>query len=206
MKISEENKVLSAINRFVDLVVVNVLFLITSIPVITIGASISAMYHVLIRMTDETEGTIYKTYFKAFRSSFKKATIVWVPILLILYMLYYNLTFIPQITSGIPAAILMGIQALVALLVFCVVQYYFPLTGYFENTVGTTLKNAFLLSFAYLPKTLLFLALTLLIPFLVFLMPGIVYIVMFLGLIILFSAIAYIKAFRMSRIFDQIVE
>ena len=54
------------ISRFASLVVLNLLFLCTCIPIFTIGAALTALYDVVFRMDSEREGQIVSTYFRAF--------------------------------------------------------------------------------------------------------------------------------------------
>ena len=66
----------------------NLLFIITSIPVITIGASATAMYTVFNKMIDEREFSFFGDYFRAFRDNFLISTAVWLPELLITVALF----------------------------------------------------------------------------------------------------------------------
>ena len=60
-----------------NLILVNLLTLLTCIPVITAGASLSAMYDVLLRIRRKEEGVIHRNFFQAFRRNFAQATILW---------------------------------------------------------------------------------------------------------------------------------
>ena len=70
-----------------DIIVVNILFIICSIPIFTIGASMSAMYYTLLKKqrTGETGGII-KLFFKGFKDNFKKSTIAWLLFMLIAFV------------------------------------------------------------------------------------------------------------------------
>ena len=72
-----------------DIIVVNILFIICSIPIFTIGASMSAMYYTLLKKqrTGETGGII-KLFFKGFKDNFKKSTIAWLLFMLIAFVFH----------------------------------------------------------------------------------------------------------------------
>ena len=53
-------------NRVSDLFLLNILWVICSIPIITIGASTTALYSVNLNLLSENEGHITKAFFKAF--------------------------------------------------------------------------------------------------------------------------------------------
>lgn len=66
-----------ALTKVVDLIWLNILFVICCIPVFTVGAALSAMYSVTLKMCVNEEGAISQDFFKAFRENFKQATILW---------------------------------------------------------------------------------------------------------------------------------
>ena len=65
------------LSRLIDLVTVSVLWFLCSIPIITIGASTTAMYDVTLHLVlDDTSG-IAQTFFSSFRKNYGRATIVF---------------------------------------------------------------------------------------------------------------------------------
>ncbi|MBQ5867931.1 MAG: YesL family protein, partial [Lachnospiraceae bacterium] len=71
---STDNPVWRAMDRMGDLMILNFLFIFFSIPIVTIGASTTALYTMTFKLLDETEGNLVKNYFKAFKNNFKQAT------------------------------------------------------------------------------------------------------------------------------------
>ena len=80
-------------NRVSDLFLLNILWVICSIPIITIGASTTALYSVNLNLLSENEGHITKAFFKAFKENFKKSTAIWLIVLLTSTILGVNLIF-----------------------------------------------------------------------------------------------------------------
>ena len=76
-----------------DLLLVNLLFVVCSLPVVTIGASATAMYYVLGRIRRQ-EGTVTKDFFRSFRENFRQATLYWGALLLVALALYWNFRLI----------------------------------------------------------------------------------------------------------------
>lgn len=74
------NKILM---KLMYIVSVNLLFLVCSVPVFTIGASATAMYTVLFRYSQGDEPDIIRTFFSAIRENFKKSTVVWMGMLVV---------------------------------------------------------------------------------------------------------------------------
>lgn len=122
----------------------SLLWTLTSLPVFTIGASNAAMYYVMLKILDEKDVKTVREYFKAFKENFKKATIIWLPLLItmIIGMLDVSICLFIGGTAGfISAVIFLCIE--IVLLLFSI--YVFPLLGRFENTLKQTVKNGFLM-------------------------------------------------------------
>jgi uncharacterized membrane protein YesL len=138
-----------------DIVILNLLFLVCSIPIITIGASATACYAGVSRTLQKREtGLVYKAFFADFRAAFQQSTAAWLLELFILAILAGDLWFAivysePDNKFFIVFAILVGAGVLMASL------WFYPLTARFQNKLGAQIKNAFLLAFAQFPRTLL---------------------------------------------------
>jgi len=142
------------LTRLADMMILNIVFLITCIPVVTIGAAWTALYYVALKMVRDEEGGILRSYFHAFRLNFRQATVLWLGVLAIGAVLVLDLMILSRIDSPFAAAMNMGI-GVIAILIFLVLQYLFPLLAKFDAGVVQTLKNACLLAVGHLPKTLL---------------------------------------------------
>ena len=144
------------LNRVADLMIMNFLMMLCCIPVITAGAAFTAMHYVLLKIVRGEEGYLIKGFFKSFKENFKQATIIWLLMLLVI-VVYAGDSFIFNY-SGLtfPKALVIAVVAVAVVLVMISV-YVFPLQARFENSVKNTLKNAMILAFANLPRTLLML-------------------------------------------------
>lgn len=152
-----ENPFFRFVGKVVDLVYVNILTLICAIPVVTAGASFTAMYRILIKMAIHEETTITSEFFKEFKNNFKKATAVWIPLLIILVILLSNAWLMRQgVLEGfgnlyVGVGISIGIIAIISLIFM---QYYFAILSRYQTNIKNAVKNAFLLMFAYFPKSI----------------------------------------------------
>ena len=153
-----DSPVVRFLSRMADIMILNILVLITCIPVITIGASFTAMHYVLIKMIRNEESYIVKMYFKSFKENFIQATILWIIILLV------GLIFVGDyyvfVKSDHEFSLVFMLAVLVVDILFMMTaMYVFPLQARFYNTVGRTLKNAFLVMIANFPRSILMLVL-----------------------------------------------
>ena len=74
---SHDSRFMQTLTRVTDLIVLNICFLISCIPIVTIGAANAAMYTLCFRMLRDEDNGIVKSYFRAFRDNFKQATLLW---------------------------------------------------------------------------------------------------------------------------------
>ena len=72
-----DNKFFVFMGRVADLMILNILCIICCIPIITIGASVTAMYYVTLKMARNEESYIVRSFFKSFKENFKQATVIW---------------------------------------------------------------------------------------------------------------------------------
>ena len=71
-----DNKFFSMMSRVADLILLNVLCIICCIPIVTAGASITAMFYVTLKMVRDEESYIVKSFFKSFKENFKQALVI----------------------------------------------------------------------------------------------------------------------------------
>ena len=143
------------LTKIADLMVLNILFCVTSIPLITIGASWTALYSVTLKMVRDEEGFVSRSYFRSFRQNFRQATLLWLGVLVVLTLLVLDIRVLNGMAGGTaPGLLRVGVEIL-ALLGIMVLQYLFPSLARFEASLADTLKNACMMALAHLPKTAL---------------------------------------------------
>ena len=157
-----ESPLMQMLTRIGDMILLNVLFLICSLPVITFGASLAALHKMLQEIVYDVDSSTVKGFFRAFRANFKQATVVWLFMLLIFVSLFCDYLLIITYFSGTEAVKWMLILlAVLAVLVICVISWLFPLLVRYENKLRQLLNNAIILSIIKLPRTIGLVALTL---------------------------------------------
>ncbi|RDU23808.1 YesL family protein [Anaerosacchariphilus polymeriproducens] len=139
------------LSRFVDLVVLNFWFLLCSIPIITIGASLSAAYTVGMRMVKDEEDSITKDYFAAFASNWKQSTILWIITIVVSYFVYLDFEVFKAMDKG--SVLLLLIGGLTGFYFFFSLLYAIPLSTRYKNTIYMILRNSMQISCRYFGKT-----------------------------------------------------
>ena len=192
------------LTKLADLMILNIVFLITCLPVVTIGAAWTALYYVAMKMVRDEEGGILRSYFHAFRLNFRQATLLWLGVLVIAVVLVLDLLILSRIDSVIAAIMNMGI-GMIGILAFLVLQYLFPLLARFDASTAQTLKNAVLLTVGQLPRTLLMGFSTVGVLVITFYNGYTLSIGILLWMLIGFAIMAFSNSSILVKIFDKLV-
>ena len=200
-----DGPLMSALSKLADIVVCNLLFLFCSLPVFTIGASLSALFTCMQRsIEDRDDEIVIKTFLRAFRTNFKRGTGLW---FICLGAAAFLAVF--RVVSGTFTGMLfrvyrVGFFALTIAFLFGF-QYLFPLQARYENKVKYTLRNAWLLSVAALPWTLLSIALPVAAVYVSFFMnPNGYRIAVYIWFVCGFGLIAYLNSFFFRLAFRKL--
>lgn len=149
-----EGSIMKALSRIADLAILNVLWLICCVPVVTAGAATTALFSVTLKMVKNEESYIFREYMKALRRNFKQSTIIWVILLAAMLVLGTDYYIMCQWDSQLRYPMLTVI-ILAGLVLLFVELYIFPLVAKFENTIKEYFKNAALMSVRHLPYTMI---------------------------------------------------
>ena len=139
----------------------NLLWFVCSLPIITVGASTTALYYVSLKLVRDEGTSLTRQFFHAFRENFKQGTALWLILLgagLFLAGDGYILYHLRQSSAGTMAVIWTLVLAVViAATVVYVIEllFIFPLLASVSNTNKAMLKNAFLIGTHYLFATIL---------------------------------------------------
>lgn len=189
------------LNKVCDLLILNLAAVLFSLPIFTIGASITAVYYMSYKMVRNEEGYIWRGFIKAFKENFKQATIIWLIILAVCFVLFLDFRIV--VYSGLTFNRWIVIALVAAAVIFTMgMIFVFPLQARFTNTVKGTIKNSFLMCLSHLPSTILF-VLAFAVPFvLIYFVPQATPLVLLLG----FAAMPYFKSYLILRIFKPYEE
>lgn len=140
------NPIMRWVIRIFDCICLSILWVVTCLPVITVGAATTALFASIHRYIRLEEGSMLKTYFLAFRDNFKRSTLCWLVMLVILALLVVDVLVFR--TMAINGQLLGKLYWLVMLLVGVVaawMAYLFSYADRFDGNVKDVLKYSFLL-------------------------------------------------------------
>lgn len=143
--------------RVADALILNLIFLITCIPVVTIGASYTAMYYYCLKAVNNEEGYIWKSYWKSFKTNFVQGFLFEVIFAIIGIILYIDIKYMYVRAFAADGAfgwkLLFFIAVGMAVLALITFMYAFPILSRFDNKTFTIIRNAALMSIRHFPQT-----------------------------------------------------
>ena len=202
-----DGPLMTALGKFADIVLCNLMFCAFCLPVFTIGASLAALFtcmQQLVYEEDRNDGLIFRDFWLAFKRNFKQATVLWLVCLLAIVFLaaYY---WVARNLAGAYGRVYMITFYFLALIFLFGFLYLFPLQARYENSVKNTFRNAWLLSVGALPWTLLSIALIIAAVYISFFMnPTAVDVFTYLWAVCGFGLIAYLTSFFFRKAFQKI--
>ncbi len=201
---NQDNLFNRVMTKVFDLALLNIFWMICCLPVITIGASTIALYTVTLKMTKNEEGGIARSFFGAFKSSFRQSVPVTLILLACTGVLAADFHILGRNTTQ-NAAVLYGGCLVLTLFLIAFFSYVFPLFAKFDNTVRNTFSNAWRIAATHLPKTLLIVFVNC-IPFLWLIFSSETFSrVFWIWVLLGTAASAYCDSFLLNGIFDEFI-
>ena len=197
---SYDGPVMKVMTDIMDLVILNFLTILCSIPIITMGAALASLHYVLMQIRDDRGGSRVKTYFRQFKGNLKSAIPVWLVFMAGAFLLFVDYQ-IYMSSEGTQRWVL--IPVFIGALVFgALFVWIFPLLSRFENRFSATWRNALILALGYAPRTLGMIAITVVCLFLFTQVTSLFPLLAFLG----FSLPAYLSMFLYYPVIDKMVK
>ena len=138
------------------LFITNMLWFICSLPIFTAGASTTALFYVMGKVIRDEDVSPLKDFWKSFRGNFRQATVIWLILLSGFIIIYTNVKYIN--IFGSLSNYILPLQMAIALELFIITIYIFPLLSRFNMTIKNLFKMSFMIANRHFPSTLLCIA------------------------------------------------
>lgn len=191
---------ISFLYKISNLFLLNILWIVFSIPVITLGASTAALYSVTLKMAKDEETYIFRSFLHAFKDNLRQGLCLCLVYGAVGGLLYFNLY---TAASGklFAQAFFMTVFGIMAILYLLIGVYIFPVLARFETGLMKLLKISIYLSLRHIGYSVL-MTVIIALPY------GIVgsYLYLFPVLLIIgVSGTAYIVSYFLNRIFNKYI-
>ncbi|MCM1287226.1 MAG: YesL family protein [Clostridium sp.] len=189
-----------ALDAFGNIFALNVCFVIGCIPVFTIGASLSALYAMCIRLQEDEEETVAAGFIHEFKRSFKQSTIAFFAILLALFVMYGEFMLIKTVPGAI-STFYTGVLILELIVFALIVPFLFPLIARYNNKLSVSMRNSIILAMTYKWSWIKVMVAWFAPIAICIIYPEIFVYIWYLWLLLIFGAIAYGTSATMRKIF-----
>lgn len=189
------------LNKMADIMWLNILTVICCIPLVTIGASFTAMHYVALKIVRNEEGYITKDFFRSFKQNFVQSTLIWLILLVVAGFLAGDYYIVNKMDVEINNIIRTALWTIALFSAFTAIMV-FPVQAKFSNSIAGTIKNAFVIGAIQFPKTILMI--------IMFFFPVYIYMISLrilpIAFLFGFSLPAYLSAMLYNKTFMRLEE
>lgn len=153
-----ENRFWIFMDKVMDAMIISILWLVCSLPVVTMGAATAAVFRFTLDQVRDEEGYVWKSFFKAFRQNFRQATVLWLAGLAVGAFLMADMYLCMRLR--IPGTMRMALMTgfgCISLIYLLTMMYVLPLTACFQVTARRAVRDSFVMAVGNLPVSLLIL-------------------------------------------------
>ena len=135
--------------KFGSMILLNIYFLLCCLPVITVGASLTAANTVCYKMREEPDVKITSTFFKSFGKNFLDSTLVWIVLAGIMSAVVF--IFVKALGGEGYAAMAVCVLCIItAIIVMSGGTFVFMILGRYSNPIYEQILNAYKVGFSHL--------------------------------------------------------
>ncbi|UYO97476.1 DUF624 domain-containing protein [Microbacterium sp. M28] len=198
-----DSALMRTLTRIADVMILNFLFIVTSLPIVTIGASLTALNATAMRIVAGTERSITRDYFTAFRRDFRQSTVIALILAAVAGAFtawYFVVTQL--VTDAVLQFLLLGGWFVLLFLAVTSVLFVFPYLATFDDSTRDVLRNARLIGLRHPLAALAVLAITVLVIVVSVFSPQVTGYGLF-WLLIGFGGLAVVHAVVFTRVFAR---
>ena len=200
-----DGKFFTFITKLSDLLLLNVLFIITCLPILTIGVSLTALYQTTLQLADNTDSYILRNYFSNWKQNLKQGILIWIPSFIMLILCIFNLSVLPHMPQNLYRTTCLCLQFVLLFFLYGIFLYAFSLPKVYRSSCLNTLRNALFMTFKHLPVTCLCLCISVIPNALIILLPKITGWILSFFIVIGSSGTAYIHSYILQKVFKKYI-
>jgi len=162
-----------------DMIILSLMWILFSIPIITIGASTTGLFYAATRRVANREGYITRDFWIGFKSNIGKATVIWLIMAMLTWLVWFNINNMDVV--GAMRIVVFPVQVLLIAEIGLMTSYIFPITARFDMNIKQIFKSSFFMANRHLLTSISCLALLVAVtasflvipPLAIFLAPGV---------------------------------
>lgn len=184
--------------------ILNILWLVCSLPLVTMGASTAALYYASLKMARNEDSYPARMFLHSFRQNLRQGVCLTLIFLVLGALLFVDIRVCLSMDNQM-GQLLTAVFFLLTCLFAMTFSYAFPVLAQFENSLKAILKNALLMSICHLPFTVVILVLNLVPILLFFLFPYYFLLSIPAWLLVGFALIAWVNGKLFAKVFARYI-
>ena len=200
-----ENPVIHFLEKVANLMLLNLVFVICCLPVITIGPAITALYYMAMKMVRDEETSIFKGFFHSFKQNFKQGILLGIVMLGLIGLLLFNWYYVRNVEGNwafLQTVLILTCAAMTSGLLL-IINYVFAVLARFYLTVKQVIVTSLVFAIRHWLCTLFMLIISA-IPVFLYILPGYTYgYVLLFYFLMGFAAVAFVHSYFLVYAFDK---
>ncbi|MDP4086620.1 MAG: DUF624 domain-containing protein [Bacillota bacterium] len=189
-----DSKFYSLLDKLSNFFILNTFWIISCIPIITVGPATAAMFGVVRQWKLNQDTSVVRNYFRYFKENFKQSFLIGILWIIISLLLYLNYFYLAQDHSSFKYVILVPLL-LISLFFMATSAYLFSIITHYKVNWKSAIKNSFFIAVVNFPTTVIILIMLSLITAILIYLPA--------TSLILFSIGAYLNFSLCNRAFKK---
>lgn len=149
-----DNPVMRFLSKVFDVMLLSAIWGLFCLPIVTIGASTTAMYYATVKVIRRERGYVFQEFWKSFKMNFLQGTLCWILVVAATALFYANVKFATGINTKMGTILEIVYMAMGLIVLGCGV-YLFPVLSRFSMKTMQLIKTCLFLFFKYIPKSIL---------------------------------------------------
>ena len=146
MNIKYDNLFFTILGKIMEVLWVSILWILFSIPIVTIGASSTALYYTVHKVVFNNEAYIFKTFVNSFKSNFKDSTVKWILSVAVISFLCVDILIVRGFaeSGNIIAALIYPLLLILVYVMMCVCAV-FSYSARFDDSIKASIYKSALI-------------------------------------------------------------
>lgn len=197
-----DSPIMNILNKVTNIVILNLCFIVSCLPVVTIGAGITALYTVNLKMVRDEESYVFSAYWNAFRKNFKQSTLCWLILLAVgvIFFLDFRVAFSLSGAAGLFFRVVLSVLGVIYIVTLL---YIFPYIARFDDNIKTCFKNALMIGGANIGYTFVILMIMAACTAVSIMSPAVTLRALFIWIVGGFSLLAFVNSYFFRRVFGK---
>lgn len=197
-----DSPVMGALNKFVNLVILNLCFMVSCIPIVTAGAALTALYSVNLKMVKGEEGYVFRGYWKEFVQNFRQGTVCWMAMAGAGTVFILDLKAVRVFHGGLKGLFLTSTFA-IGIIILVVFLYVFPYMARFRDSLWVCMKNSLIIGGSRIGHTTALFLITAAAAAVTVCTPRMTAKMLFFWLTAGFALLSYVKSYFFRNVFAE---